>query len=282
MAPEQSASLEAVCGCGVRVRKSGASAGRLVRCMACGRDVQMPFPDVGTPAYTDELQGRYRVAQDAMREQPRNPELVAAVARAAEAMGGREEAFLYYERAYALDPSRGELLDRMRATAATPDQQKKVAAIGHRAPTFAASLKGVLAFPFTSPNSITIVIMGGLLLFGVRLMLKLSAFPWAAWTACGMLMSYYFTFLVNVLNTSANGEDDVPHWPDFTDPLGIFYDFLKYAGAYVIAFLPIVVLALGFTFWALATIMDVAGETGPMMAPDDGPVAYNNVRLQDG
>ncbi len=273
--------VQGVCVCGTRVRMGLGAAGTKVPCMACGAAVQLPTvgempPNPNEPpaglssryaAPPADTLARYREAIQAVAESARNLDLVLAAAAASEEIGYKNEAFLYYERAYMLDPGRTGLRHKLRAHATTPEQIEKVVRWEKLPVSFGHAFGDAFYYPFRGAGFI-MIFFGALILWGVEMMRTLSAFPWAAWSACLVLMGYLAAFNLRILNSTAMGDDDIPHWPDFTDIWMMAGDFFKFWFAYFWSFLPLILLALVILAFAISAALE-ASETGAASMPSE-------------
>jgi len=271
--------VQGVCVCGTRVRMGLGAAGTRVPCMACGAVVQLPAAGEMPPNRNEPPAGlsqryvapppdklaRYRETIQAVTDHARNIDFVLAAAEASTDIGYRYEAFLYYERAYTLDPGRTGLRQKLRQNAMTPEQQEKVARWEKLPPSFAHAIGDALYYPFRGAGFV-MILFGAIILWGVEMMVQLSAFPWASWTACLVLMGYLAAFNLRILGSTAIGEDDIPHWPDFTDLWSVAADFFKFWFAYLWSFIPLVVLGLVLLAYTIAAAVDV-GNMGPGGGP---------------
>jgi len=200
------------------------------------------------PRDLEDLRRRHREAADALRDHPRSPGHYVEAARTAEAAGLKGEAYGFFERALMLDPSRVELAHGMRANAADPAQLARADQLVRRPHSLFEALPAVFLYPF-SGSSAAIIVLGGLVLALVRVIQKLSAFPWASYAAGGILLAYMSAYYVSILNATASGEDDLPHWPDFHDVWALVLDVLKFSLAHLVSFLPLLIVTVGFLLW---------------------------------
>ncbi|MBI2932895.1 MAG: DUF4013 domain-containing protein [Planctomycetes bacterium] len=241
-------------------------AGQTIKCMACGRSLPLPSSETASPDVPqDALHARYRAALDAFKDRPRDLDGILELAEAAEALGQKSEAFLYYERLYQLEPGRAGIVTRLRACAITPDQVKKAAACVEYAPTFSHTLDDVFTYPFRGVG-ILLMVMGGIMFIVLSTVLRFTVPAYAggyatyivaACLAFAVIMGYLSSFFLSVLHTTATGADEVPQWPDITDVPAMVFDLLKFTLAHVASFLPAALVIIGMILW----LVDVAAAS---------------------
>jgi hypothetical protein len=97
------------------------------------------------------------------------------------------------------------------------------------------------AFPFKRENR-------GILVFGLFV---LSVGPWilgliplggsmVLFVVDLALLGYYAVFLRAILQTTMEGGDHIPPWPDMDSPFGLVEDFLSLLSPFLVSFLPLI------------------------------------------
>lgn len=102
--------------------------------------------------------------------------------------------------------------------------QLEAARQAREALTFTQQVRGVFKYPF-SEGGVTMLILGGFLFFGLDLLItygwKMRFLMLKASSSVGILAlfsaGYLCAYLQKILIASAQGEDHLPGWPDFTD-----------------------------------------------------------------
>ena len=163
-------------------------------------------------------------------------------------------------------------------TEVCPHCRGKVASVqGSRVPvgsTFFSALPTAFAYPFRGSGG-GMLLVGAVLIFGIAIVASMfrggvrgSLFQVILMTTCS---GYLVAHMMGVITSTAEGDDETPHWPDVTDFVEDVLTPLAHGGAVlIVSSLPAIVYALAAeppdvlvdaVFWALA---GVGGFYAPM------------------
>ena len=107
--------------------------------------------------------------------------------------------------------------------------------------SFFRRLPSAFAYPFHGDG--VILLVAGAIFYSIAAFLASRAVMALAgilvmFFCTGYLISYY----QSILETSANGEDKMPDWPDFSNLGALFVPYLQFAGCFLAAFGPAILL----------------------------------------
>lgn len=106
-------------------------------------------------------------------------------------------------------------------------------------PTLQAALMTLPVYPLRG-RGIALLLVGTFLLWIVGFL------PWFGWVLRIMMMMYIIAFFWDVVRASANGDDELPPWPDITD---IFSDIVRPAVMFLVCHVVCMLPAL-VVIWA--------------------------------
>jgi len=111
--------------------------------------------------------------------------------------------------------------------------------------SFFEKLPSVLTYPLKG-NGLMMLIAGTLFFWFMRV---ISAFSIFGFIISFFVAGYMSAFMIKIINRSAEGEDEVPDWPDFTDVWeDVIVPYFLFAMTHLLVFLPIII-AGWFTFF---------------------------------
>jgi hypothetical protein len=201
-------------------------------------------PPDSKKAPDQELEERWKEAVDALTESPRDVELVIKAGQISEQLRRGPEAYNYYRKALVLDPSKSFLLSKLRALAVTSEQKEEVAKFAKRPASFAASLGDIPLYPVRG-KGLPLLLMGAIFLWGSRLLIR-GGGGITGLSIAGASSAYMAMFYIDVCHSTINGDDQLPDWPDPLRLSEVFSHVAKFFMAKVVAFLPVIVILLGF------------------------------------
>jgi hypothetical protein len=224
-------------------------------------------PPKEPPPPAEDLHFRWREMMDAVGEQPRNPDVLVRAGQLAEQMGRKLEVYTYYRKAFDIDPSRSNLIPKLRQYAPTPKEDEEVVRLARRPTTFARALDDVFIYPFRGSGA-GILILGAIFIFGCRILAGYNIIPLVGTAVMVIAGAFLMMFYVDVCGTTANGSDDLPEWPDPTRFSGFMIDWAKIWLAGAVAFLPVIVLCILVIPVLMATAPEPEMEDfGPSLRP---------------
>lgn len=99
-------------------------------------------------------------------------------------------------------------------------------------PSFYQSLPGALAYPFKR-NGVLLLVIGAVVFLALEF---LSGFSWIITV---ITTGYLFAYMQKIIAHSAQGEDEVPDFPEFGEWWSdIILPFLLFVGTFIVSFLP--------------------------------------------
>ncbi len=191
----------------------------------------------------EEMGARWQKMMQEVSDQPRDPDVLIRAGTLAEEMGRKAEAYIYLQKVSKLDPTKTFIVARMRRLASTPEQQKEVETLARRPASFGKALDDVFVYPLRG-SGIGILILGAVFFYGLRLIITYQIFPLISWMVMSITAAYLSMFYVDVVNTTVTGSEDLPEWPDPVRFREFFMDWAKIGTAYVVAFLPVIVIVV--------------------------------------
>jgi hypothetical protein len=206
----------------------------------------------------EEQEARWQKMMQEVSDGPQDVDVLIRAGSLAEDTGRKAEAYLYFQKANRLDPEKRFLVARMRKLASTPEQQKEVEALARRPASFGKALDDVFAYPVRG-SGIGILIVGAVFFFGLRVVAQFNIFPMISAVLLGMVGAYLAMFYVDVLNFTVTGSDDLPTWPDPARYREFLLDWSKIGVAYLVSFLPVILILGGLALYAHASAPDADG-----------------------
>lgn len=105
-------------------------------------------------------------------------------------------------------------------------------------PGFYRRLPGTLVFPFRR-NGIILLIIGALVFLVLEFLARFS------WILTVISTGYLFAYMQKIISHSAQGEDDMPDFPEFSEWWSdIIQPFLQFTGTAVVSFAPAIAAAI--------------------------------------
>ena len=228
---------------------------------------------------TEELEERWREVIDSLHERPRDPELCIKAGQLSEQLNRPLEAYTYFKKALALDPTKGFLVTRLKALATTSEQKDEVTKISRRPTSFEASLRDIFKYPVRGKGLPVLII--GAVFFWIARALANNGFSVRAGLTIGVLAAAYMAmFYIDVCHTTVGGEEELPDWPDPLRFNEFALDVGKFVGAMVAAFLPVIVLLLVFIGSLISAFSPPEEEFTRALVPA-GPGVHGPVRTAD-
>lgn len=109
-------------------------------------------------------------------------------------------------------------------------------------PSFYKKLTGALAYPVRGWG-IVLLLFGSVLLWACYFSAQFSlrGIPVAV-----AVTGYYFSFLIRIVNKTADGDPEIPNWPSIT--VGLIQTFFMMLGTILLSFSPVILYWLGMFF----------------------------------
>jgi hypothetical protein len=131
------------------------------------------------------------------------------------------------------------------APAIAPTAREVIAAMKpevYEEPSFYRSLPRMLTYPFNK-RGMALLAMGAIFFL---IMNVAARFAFLFWIAIVVFTNgYLFAYMQRIVSSSAQGEDDVPDFPDVTEFWSdIVLPFLLFTGTFVVSFAPAIVVAV--------------------------------------
>ena len=227
--------IEVDCRCGKAFSVADEHAGRMGRCSACGRQIQIPKEQADSPAPEMELrlidekaelvaqrQQDYDALKDTIAADPTAPQPHIQLADLCDEIGQKQEALEHYRTAYILDSSLKHVLDSIEAIGGPMERAKlegeeKAEA---SADEFWRLLARAFVFPFAGAG-IFILIGGGLFFWLAGFLFRMPRFGMRGTALLAFLgvcaVGYLLKYAFDVIGDVANGKTEPPDWPDISD-----------------------------------------------------------------
>ena len=259
--------IQVNCRCGKAFSVADEHAGRMGRCSACGRQVQIPKKQGDSPRAEMELslvdekadlkaqrQQEYDALKDAIAGDPTNPQPHVQLADLCNEIGQKQEALEHYRTAYILDSSLKHVLDKIGAIGGPIERTKLEAEEKAEASAdeFWRMLPRAFIYPFSGTGAF--IVVGGALFFWLFSLLfhmpriGLRGAVLVAVVGVGMA-GYMVSYAFDAIGDVANGKVEPPDWPDLSEVAESFVNVTLVVVCILAAGLPAGVYALITRDW---------------------------------
>lgn len=160
-------------------------------------------------------------------------------------LGYTKEALVHFKKAIELNQENYTAIIKFKKHF-SPQEFKEIESTVRQRVPFWKELKSLARYPLAKEGKFMVI-------SGATIFSLLNSIPISGFLLCLILVvPYLMAYMLKIISKTAEGEKDIPNWPDITV---LWYSFLQFLSALLISFCPFILLN-AFKFFSVFSIPD--------------------------